>query len=262
LNSQSIARKWLRTTDDPMIAETLDAARYAELFQQNGFAIANGIFSTGDVDRLRRAIDALPAGEEVRRKRSVYGVRNLLEISPVVRQLAADPRTRQFVTPILGAGAFAVRAIYFDKTPDANWSLWWHQDNVISVKERKEVPGFVGWSNKAGVWQVQPPAEILARMVAVRVHLDDCGPANGPLRVLPGSHRHGWLDDQIDDWKQRVPEIVCEVQLGGVVVMCPLILHASAPAASADHRRVIHIEFATAQLPAGLEWNEHIGPRL
>jgi ectoine hydroxylase-related dioxygenase (phytanoyl-CoA dioxygenase family) len=246
-----------------MIGDTPAAAdHYAAAFQQDGVAIADNVFSLDDILHLRRAIDALPAGEEVRRKRSVYGVRNLLEICPEVRLLAADPRTRQFITPILGDGAFAVRAIYFDKTPDANWSLWWHQDNVISVHERRDVLGFVGWSNKAGVWQVQPPAEVLAEMVAVRVHLDDCGPANGPLRVLPGSHRHGWLDDQIDDWKRDVAEVVCEVRTGGVVVMCPLILHASAPAESAGHRRVIHIEFAAAELPGGLEWNERIGPAL
>ena len=189
----------------------------------------------------------------------MYGVRNLLEICPAVRDLAANARTRQFVAPILGDGAFAVRAIYFNKTPDANWSLWWHQDNVISVASRRDVPGFVGWSNKAGVWQVQPPAEVLTNMVAVRVHLDDCGGENGPLRVLPGSHRHGWLDDAIDDWKRRVPEVVCEVGLGGVVVMCPLILHASAPSVAAGHRRVIHIEYACGELPDGLEWNQRIG---
>ncbi|MBM4004025.1 MAG: phytanoyl-CoA dioxygenase family protein, partial [Planctomycetes bacterium] len=72
------------------------------------------------------------------------------------------------------------------------------------------------------MWQVQPPAEILAQMIAVRVHLDDCGANNGRLRVLPGSHRFGWLDDELDDWKRRVPEVVCTVRSGGVVTMCPL----------------------------------------
>jgi hypothetical protein len=79
------------------------------------------------------------------------------------------------------------------------WSLFWHQDNVISVAARVDVPGYAGWSNKAGVWQVQPPAQVLAGMPAVRVHLDDSGAENGPLRVLPGSHGFGWLDDQLDE---------------------------------------------------------------
>jgi ectoine hydroxylase-related dioxygenase (phytanoyl-CoA dioxygenase family) len=157
-------------------------------------------------------------------------------------------------------GAFAVRAICFDKVPGSNWSLFWHQDNVISVAARIEAAGYVGWSIKAGVWQVQPPAHVLANMLAVRIHLDDCGHDNGPLRVLPCSHRSGWIDEQLDDWKQRVPEVVCTVRLGGVVTMCPLLLHASAKSAAVGHRRVIHIEYACDGLPEGLEWKNRVGP--
>jgi ectoine hydroxylase-related dioxygenase (phytanoyl-CoA dioxygenase family) len=124
----------------------------------------------------------------------------------------------------LGEAAFATRAVFFEKVPDANWTLGWHQDSVISVKEKIPTPGFVAWGQKAGVWQVQPPPAILSRMVAVRVHLDDCGPGNGPLRVIPGSHRGGWLDEDLDHWKESVPEVVCCADVGGVVVMCPFIV--------------------------------------
>jgi ectoine hydroxylase-related dioxygenase (phytanoyl-CoA dioxygenase family) len=236
-----------------------DANQYAARIRDQGYSIHDNVISIEDVESLRQAIAALPDREDVRRKKSVYGVRNLLENCPAVRSLAAKPIVRQFATAVLGQDAFAVRAIFFDKVPDANWSLFWHQDNVIAVKQRLDVPGFVGWSQKAGVWQVQPPVEILAEMIAVRVHLDDCGADNGPLRVLPGSHRFGWLDDQLDDWKRRVSEVICTVGCGGVVAMCPLILHASAASETVHHRRVIHVEYASAQLPAGLEWNNCIG---
>lgn len=212
------------------------------------------------VAALREAMAKIVSGDEVKRRRAVYGIRNLLEISPEVRAAAAQPCLREFVTPILGARAFAARAILFDKVEGANWSLFWHQDNVIAVEQRRDVEGFVGWAQKAGVWQVQPPVEVLSRMVAVRVHLDECGADNGPLRVLPGSHAHGWLDGRLDEWKRRVPEVVCEVDCGGVVSMSPLILHASAPARNVGRRRVIHVEYAVDDLPSGLDWNNRIGP--
>jgi hypothetical protein len=234
---------------------TFDAARYAAAFRSDGYFVCNDVIPFDEVERLRQSISGLADGEEVRRKRSVYGVRNLLEICPAVQTLAAEPSVRQFATAVLGHNAFAVRAIFFDKVPDANWSLFWHQDNVIAVKNRRDVPGFTAWSSKAGVWQVQPPAEILARMIAVRVHLDDCGSDNGPLRVLPGSHRFGWIDDELDDWKRRVPEVVCSVRCGGAVTMCPLTLHASAASQVVGHR---HIEYAAAELPAGLEWHNRV----
>jgi hypothetical protein len=250
-----------------MISRSVDVARgqnkklaptqYASMFDAEGYFICEDVLSGADVGQLRKAVADIPAGNEVRRKQSVYGVRNLLEICPAVRELAIDPRLRRFVTPIFGERAFAVRAIFFDKASDANWSLFWHQDNVISVRERADAPGFAGWSRKAGVWQVQPPPDVLASMMAIRVHLDDSRADNGPLRVLPGSHRFGWIDD-LDDWKQRVAAVVCTVGCGGIVAMRPLLLHASAASDSADRRRVIHLEFARDELPHGLQWNNRV----
>jgi hypothetical protein len=241
-------------------AITIDATNYATSFRRDGYFIHDRVISDCEVEKLRRAIVEIPTRDEVRRKRNVYGVRNLLEICPAVRTLASQDQIRQFVVPVLGVDAFAVRAIFFDKVAGANWSLFWHQDNVIAVAKRVELPGYVGWSKKSDVWQVQPPAEVLANMVAVRIHLDDCAADNGPLRVIPGSHRSGWIDDQLDDWKSRVADVTCTVPCGGVVTMCPLTLHASARSAAVGHRRVIHIEYSAADLPAGLEWNTRVGP--
>jgi ectoine hydroxylase-related dioxygenase (phytanoyl-CoA dioxygenase family) len=204
---------------------------------------------------------AFPSGAAVRdRGRTVYAARNLLTLSPAVRRLADAPAVRHLVEPLLGPAARVVRAILFDKTPGANWKVAWHQDLSIAVAERRDVPGFGPWSVKAGVPHVQPPAELLARMVTVRLHLDDCGPDNGPLLVLPGSHRAGPLDaPAVQAWRRRVPAVGCHVPAGGAVMMRPLLLHASAAAATPGHRRVVHLEWPAGGLPGGLRWNEGIG---
>ncbi|QDU28627.1 Phytanoyl-CoA dioxygenase (PhyH) [Anatilimnocola aggregata] len=239
-----------------------DPQKYAADFERDGYFICEAVLPFSQLNALAQAIENVPSGEEVRKKQNVYGIRNLLEVCPEVCSLANQPAVRQFATAVLGSNAFAVRAIFFDKVPGSNWSLFWHQDNVIAVQEKREVPGYIAWSHKAGIWQVQPPAEVLARMVAVRVHLDECGEENGPLRVLPGSHRFGWLDEELDAWKARVPEVVCAVGRGGIVSMCPLTLHASARSVAAQHRRVIHIEYAATDLPGGLEWKHRVRPEL
>jgi ectoine hydroxylase-related dioxygenase (phytanoyl-CoA dioxygenase family) len=186
-------------------------------------------------------------------------VRNLLDDSPAVRELATSETVRSVAEAVLGPHCFAVRAILFDKTPRANWKVVWHQDVTIAVRERANVPGFGPWSEKEGVVHVQPPVELLERMLAVRVHLDDCGADNGPVRVLPGSHRVGRLSaEAIDQWREGQAPVDCLAERGSILAFRPLILHASSPAKAPAHRRVVHIEFAADELPAPLDWHSRV----
>ena len=223
---------------------------------ENGYAIVPAVIGRAEVDRLLHALDDAD-GDGVRRRESVYAIRNLLDAVPEVRELAASPAVRALVEPVLGAGAFPVRGILFDKTPDANWKVAWHQDLSIAVRERREVDGFGPWSEKAGITHVQPPATVLERMITVRIHLDDCGPENGPVHVVPGSHRHGRLGaGETERLRESVPPVPACTTTGGALLMRPLLLHASSPSTVPAHRRVVHIEFAADELPGGLEWHD------
>jgi ectoine hydroxylase-related dioxygenase (phytanoyl-CoA dioxygenase family) len=239
-------------------SRSMIASDYLDHIATRGFAMATDVIGPDAVESLRRAVARLNDSANVRRKGGTYGVRNLLEMAPEVRELAGSVALRALAEPVLGPGCFAVRGIFFDKIPGANWKLAWHQDSVIAVNQKIETPGFRAWSQKAGVWQTEPPAEVMSRMLALRVHLDDCHADNGPLRVIPGSHRHGWLDGQFDRWRTEVPEVVCEVPSGGVLAMRPLLLHASSPAANPSHRRVIHLEYAADELPGELDWYDRV----
>jgi len=45
---------------------------------------------------------------------------------------------------------------------------------------------------------------------------------------------------------------------GTALVMRPLLLHASSSCAIPKSRRVIHLEFASAELPHGLDWHDRV----
>jgi ectoine hydroxylase-related dioxygenase (phytanoyl-CoA dioxygenase family) len=184
-------------------------------------------------------------------------MRNLLSRYPCVAAWAKSMAGGETVERILGREAFCVRALLFDKTPEANWKVAWHQDLSIAVRHRVDVPGFGPWSVKAGVPHVQPPVDVLERMLTIRLHLDDCDEANGPLKVLPGSHAAGVLSPHaLDGWRRRIAPVACVVPAGGAMLMRPLLVHASSSANSPSHRRVIHLEFAAVELPGGLQWHE------
>ena len=97
----------------------------------------------------------------------------------------------QLAVALVGDGVRPVRAVLFDKNPAANWSLGWHQDRVICVRQRIDLPEFGPWTVKDGLPHVAPPPSLMARMVTLRVHLDPVGPENAPLLIAPGSHLEG-----------------------------------------------------------------------
>ncbi len=221
----------------------------------DGFAIVEGVLSRQQVGDLLHALERIGDTGSVRKRGGIFAVRNLLDESAEVRELGESDAVRALVEPILGAHFFPVRGILFDKIPDANWKVPWHQDVTIAVRERVEAEGFGPWSMKADVLHVQPSAAILEHMLTVRLHLDPCGEENGALRVLPGSHTCGKIpENKIATLRESLPEEVCAVGLGGALLMRPLLLHASSPASVPGHRRVVHLDFASTQLPNGMQW--------
>jgi ectoine hydroxylase-related dioxygenase (phytanoyl-CoA dioxygenase family) len=131
---------------------------------------------------------------------------------------------------------------------------------TIAVKGRTTAAGYGTWSEKEGVTHVEPPAAILEQMLAVRIHLDDCGDENGPVRVLSSSHRLGKMSGAaIDAFMGRADPLACIVDRGGILAFRPLLLHASSPSRSPAHRRVVHLEFTAAQLQNGVAWATEVG---
>jgi ectoine hydroxylase-related dioxygenase (phytanoyl-CoA dioxygenase family) len=225
-----------------------------ENIEQEGWFATPPVVAQSELDALVNALEPLQRASGER-----GGLRNLFEV-PSVRSLAQSAPVRSIAEAVLGEGCVAVKATLFDKTPSANWKVVWHQDVTIAVRERYAVPGFETWTEKRGTPHVQPPASVLERMLAVRVHLDDCRAQNGPVCVIPRSHRAGRLSaEAIGAWRERASAVSCEVERGGILAFHPLLLHASSAAASPAHRRVLHFEFAAdGILPPVLDWAEAV----
>ena len=214
-----------------------------------GYLILRSVLSQEEVAELRketdRLFDQLEGG----------GTRHICERSSLFARLARKLAELEGVLPMKKMRM--VRSIYFNKTPDKNWPVAWHQDLSIAVKEWKEVEGYEAWSLKGnGVHHVRPPLCLLSQMWTVRLHLDATHAENGALLVIPESHKHGVIpSDQIDVFTD--PTTICECHAGDVLVMSPLLLHASNKSLNPSDRRVLHFEFAPeGVLNDQLEWFE------
>jgi ectoine hydroxylase-related dioxygenase (phytanoyl-CoA dioxygenase family) len=227
-------------------------------FEQDGFQIVPEVLTKSECDALVGELSALFEQQQSSVKTRIGGVRNLLRASEHVAELASSTRVTSLLTKLIGKAIFPVRAIFFDKTAEANWFVPWHQDLAIAVAKRIETQGLGSWSVKDGALHVHPPDEILESMATLRLHLDDCNGNNGALRVLPGSHWRGKLGaKEISEWTKANEPVVCEIPKGGALQMRPLLLHASSASENPVHRRVLHLEYASQELPNGLKWFDH-----
>lgn len=156
---------------------------------------------------------------------------------------------------VLGVGPRPVRAVAFDKTVGENWLVAWHQDRTIAVRQRIELEGFGPWSVKDGVQHVAPPIGVLEGMATLRLHLDPVDDDNAPLKIGLGTHRAGFVPAaQAAEVAEAAGVFVCHARPGDVWAYSTPILHASEPSRSLARRRVLQVDYATADLPDGLEW--------
>lgn len=213
-------------------------------FDSAGYMITIPVISDVECDA---AIEHLSSGGHI-------GLRNLLQREWCV-DLARKIVDHPAVAAVVPEGTVPVQCTAFEKSPRRNWLVSLHQDLSIPVAERISDPEVTGWSHKEGVLYAQPPSAILEQLIAVRVQLDPCRPDDGSLRVVPGSHNRGRISDsEAFALRDRIGETECAVPRGAVLIMRPLLLHASSKLEGAHVRRVLHFLFGPRELPFGLRW--------
>lgn len=192
------------------------------------------------------ALMDLPSGQPGLRLRGIPALAALIGKGSVFEDIAKHA---------IGPAAMPVRALLFDKSATANWSLGWHQDRTICVREKIVTPGYGPWTVKQGAHHVAPPIELLESMITMRVHLDDVPEANAPLLVAPGSHLLGSIrEPEIAATVQRCGTLACTAIAGDVWLYSTPILHASEAARIPRRRRVLQIDYASTALPNNLVW--------
>jgi hypothetical protein len=211
--------------------------------EADGFAVVADVIDELGCDLLASHLEAFG--------KIGVGSRALL-VQPWCQALAGDLKENPNISALLPLNAVAVQCTL---SPTKNWLVSLHQDLSIPVRRRIESPKCTGWSEKGGQAYVQPPVSVLERLVAVRVHVDECPAKSGALRVVQGSHAFGRLDGaRVDELREERGETVVPVSRGGTLVMRPLILHASSKATEPGLRRVLHFVFGPPNLPLGLDW--------
>lgn len=219
------------------------------MLTENGFESVTNFATKEEVLSLRDAVRKLPQPS------LSGGVRNIERKSKVINSFANSEKVLKLVASHIGGKPTLARAIYFNKTPNQNWLVAWHQDKTTAVSKKISCPSWLNWTVKDGVRHAQPPMEVFTNMLTVRLHLDITDQTNGCLKVIPGSHLLGVLP-QAEVLAHSGPNqsYYCKANAGDALLMRPLLIHSSSKATVPTTRRIIHMEYSSYELPESAKW--------
>jgi len=226
--------------------------------EQDGFTLFENIYSAKETEQILQIIDEANAcNTSFRKSKELFAIRRFLKEVPAVMPHIFTNPFLQLVRKLFGDKYFVSKSIYFDKPETSNWFVAYHQDLTFSIQNKAERDDFGPWSVKEGYYTVQPPLQFLENNFTVRIHLDDTNENNGCLKVIQGSHNKGiYRSETINGSIEK--QISCTVNSGGLMIMRPLLMHASGRTINNQRRRVIHLEFSNCSLPEPLQWAEKI----
>lgn len=193
-------------------------------YEQDGYVILEGLFSEDEVTALK--VEKRRVMERVREERGPDALKHgvyvgMAAASPRFREAAAQPALAAVLKSLIGEHVLFLSDKVVFKDASVDFGSPWHQD----------YPYWKG-SNKVSVW----------------IALDDAVPENGCLRVVPGSHKLGYVQhDGKPDGNGFVNRLTSEsvdsarivdlpAKRGTAIVFHDLLFHSSYPNESGADR--------------------------
>jgi ectoine hydroxylase-related dioxygenase (phytanoyl-CoA dioxygenase family) len=239
----------------------VEKMKHINEINSEGFAIIDKVYSDNEIEKIISEIEKVTENETknstFRKSEDLFAIRQFHKEIPKTLNFIFNQNLREIIKLNFGENYFITKSIYFDKPEKSNWFVAYHQDLTISVDRKVEIENYENWTTKQNQFAVQPPKEILEQNFTIRIHIDKTTKENGALKVLNKSHRKGIVRTENVELENEI-ETICEVEKGGIMIMKPLIFHASNKTTNNERRRVIHIEFSNQKLPNELEWSEKI----
>ena len=195
-----------------------------EQFNERGYIFPLDLFTAEEARANRAYFDDLMERASAAGHNS-YSINGWQTHCSGLNDLVMAPRILDYVQDLLGPDLICTMTHYFCKEPGDAKQVAWHQD--------------------ASYWPLTP-----SKVVTVWLAIDDVDEENGPMTVIPRSHRHGQIPfEELDDYDrnvlgQSVPSpqewgdepVAFTMKAGQISMHSDLLLHGSTPNSS-DRRR-------------------------
>lgn len=213
--------------------------------EQRGAVRVPSALNERQLDALWSSIRPEAAVGAVRgRSQEAYGARAILSARPELRRLLVELGLDGIAGDAMRGPVFPIDAVFFDKRSDANWAVPAHQDVVVPIPSEADADTVRNERLRHGLRYGEPANPVLGELVALRIHFDDAGAANGGIAIVDGSHRRGRLSDTELRGIPAEAFSPYDCGTGDVLLMKPLAVHRSGRSVLPARRRVLHVLYA------------------
>lgn len=202
-----------------------------EEFERDGIISIPDELSAEEIAHYRDALDRIAAKDPKFDPAETFARQNVAELDPSLADLIDHPRHVGFAYDIFGEQLKLHISQFFIRPPGMKNRNLWHPDGARAVPY--------------GVFSPRLPLQI-----KIGYWLKDLPEANmGNLVVLPGSHRHQYVD-QYDTHESIPGELIVKARAGTMTIMNSSIWHRVEPNTSETVRKNIFYAYCPAWVMA------------
>jgi ectoine hydroxylase-related dioxygenase (phytanoyl-CoA dioxygenase family) len=238
--------------DSRRSVNVLAAPEEIERFARDGYLVREGTFQGPDVEEMRAALDEVVESEpddsptDVTSTSRRYGGRYVSQLMEKHRTFLELVRCQPIVSvvravlgPQVQIRGVSARITYPD---EPNQETHWHFHQRL-------VP------------EPLPPFFSLPQTLEALIYLDDVGEANGPLCVVPGSHR--WIERELprEDYEDKPGQQLLPLPAGSCVMVHGSLWHRALPTRpDGTVRRLLIVGFGPAWMRSWSKQDRRTSP--
>ena len=215
---------------------------FAEFFDENGYCvIPKSDLVSENIDEYRKIVDSLikkeswrggwEGKEEYMKYKKVFQLGtnrlgNLFNKDELFRRLLCEKNILKIAYAILG------------------------DDVKIGALDMREPKKGTGSQDLHMDWIPKKTVNEKAQNIVAFIFLDEANENNGPMRVVPKTHKMtGWIDENLNDKSSHPDEIFLNLQESSIVLMDANLWHSGTLNVSGNRRRVLFLDIRRREIP-------------
>ena len=216
--------------------------RLAEFFNENGYCvIPKSDLISKNIDDFRSIVDSLVAKESWRGgwegkeeymkyqkvfQPGAYRVGNLFNKHELFLKLLTEKNILKISYAILG------------------------DDIKIGALDMREPKKGTGLQDLHIDWIPKKSENEKTQNIVVVIFLDDANKSNGPMRIVPKTHKKmGWIEEHLKDKSSHPDEILLEVRTSTIVLFDANLWHSGTTNINGNRRRVLFMDIRRRDIP-------------